>query len=206
MSTYLHELSGGNPSLTEIFHGLYRTSDGLVKELKDLIAEEYGEDSGMPRTSKSHLELGWSAGRDTDTGGWSHTTRIMARSGFDASAILSISRHQIKANDEPLPETVGAFRGNELGPDYRVHEHITGFVECKLGAMGLIGATKGEEPFGRTGFIGRTRLQDLDMEHQERVAVVTHGILNGITAVEMIRDGDDPIEVFDALGRSLARR
>lgn len=205
MSDYLESL-GPKATVGEVFTDLYGRVDQLIDEL-DQIRKRGGGDSSSPTIPGMPLRFGWSWGRGEAPGSSGFTTTVRVANGFATTNLLAKSVYRKSAQASPIPSRVGGYRGRELGPDYCLaydDPRPGSRVDLRLGKFGLWQTPqygRSNEPIGRSVEPIDEPVVGLDHTARSRLEIITQGILDNVTAVEMIRVGADVREVLEAAGK-----
>lgn len=206
MSEYLEGL-GHEASMGDVFHDLYGRAEALINELDQRRIEGREDYSGgdIPGT---RLRLNWGMARGEPAGTYA-STDVAAVNGMDHTRLLS--RTQFRLEDQiPRRVGVGGSRGNELGNDYRVRQEDDGGpIQVRLNVLGFwqTGQKPPEyEPKGESHTKPDEKIRNIMGVDRHRLVIVSQGILDNVTAIEWIRDGQAPQEVFEAMGRPQRER
>jgi hypothetical protein len=141
MSKYLEGL-GSDATVKGVFDDLYGRADSIIQELERMRIDAHGEGTNINYLPNLPIRFGWASGTDGAEGSVSSTT-IIADPGFSRNPLLATSRHRPHRDVAPEPIGVQAYRGNEIGGDYRLSRLInTTGIECRLGELGLRGTSK----------------------------------------------------------------
>ncbi len=198
MSDYLKGL-GADVTATGVFEDLYGRVISTIGQLDKL---RRGEKS-VPGTA---LEFDWCSVKGDGDETYS-TTDLLAHLWMERANLVSVTRHMTESGDQSRPSGIRGYRGNELSGDYYIKDDEN--FDCivwKLGKFGLFRSGKViDEPVGESASYRHQKVSDLGDLDVERLAVVTQGILDNLTVVELLAEGENPEKALSAMGRTFSR-
>lgn len=199
MPGYLERL-GSDATLGTAFLDLYGKADTLIEELDEMRLGKT-QDKSRRQIPGTHLMLGWTCGRGEGKG--THSSTYVSTSAGDEMRMLVRGRQVIPPQGAHTPVSVGAFRGRELSPDYKITQRANGIIECRLGQLG-IRARRNDEPMGTTFGAMSEAIAGLPERDKERIDIVGSAIVANLDAIESMALGATPEEAFAEAGRPIA--
>jgi hypothetical protein len=133
------------------------------------------------------------------------TTTIASKLGERTLSILSFSIYTPPRLSTPIPSNVSGHRSGESTGDYMLFAE-GGYIACQLQGMGTRSQPEALDPreqrlLGIVDLELKTQVAELSGNTKERWDLVTKGILDSLTMVELIRDGTPTVDVFEMMGR-----
>lgn len=172
--------------------GLHERVTDLVMELNEL--RRQGSHPGITNREipGTDLEMNWAVHSTEDRKRVS-TANILARVQSTRVSFLSLGRiytPSSSASSTGSPGEITGYRGRESDDYYSLAPGKYRNIYCRLGKLGYRRALETDELEGATSTYTTTEISSLDDLSQRRLIAVTAGILDNVTAVELIRDGE----------------
>ncbi len=205
MAEYLDGFEHGTTSVEDIFYDLYGRAEAITKELDAL---RNGEPfSGAKDIPDTELKLDW--GFSNEGGSANATTYVDTSLPTKHRAnknvhLLSTTKSCYGSGDVSRPLDVSAYRGQELSPDFSIHQPKDGqAILAHLGEGGLAraGRATGADLIGRFTIGHDKSLDKLTSLEHKTLNTIADGLVAAITVVEFIHAGKSALEVFEAAGR-----
>lgn len=186
-------------TMESVFLDVHQKARRIAGVLEELRSAEHGKVSR--ETSIPGVGLSIATERGRVYGGCpQETSYVSAETGesthrlFMVSSVFEVFRW--------FTTDVRGFRGDERGGDYSLSQtHPGASIQGELFQAGVVDERLTNEPFGYVNDAPSAKVADLPETDQQRLQIITHGILRGVSAAQLILDGGAVHDVLTVLGR-----